>query len=190
MAGRYRGRHAAGVHARGRGRHARPGDPRERLAAGALGLLTAGGFVVGWVLFPHGPEQPVEVPAAAVAAPFAYDAVSYRKAVEQEVGHKLSDLNFAKVEEIAGLACGWEADQFDDWVAANTDDGTLNKVYIDITHRCPDRERDITAAMQRIDEARACVMPVDADPEFRALTDTKPAQAALTCVFLQSVDHS
>lgn len=189
MTVRYRGRHAPGAHACARGRHVRPVDPRERLAAGALGLLAAGGFVVGWVLFPEGAEEAVDVPAA-VAKPYAYDAADYRQAVEKEAGHKLSDLNFAKLEEIAGLACSWDDDQFADWVAANTDDGTLNKVYIDITHRCPDRERDITAAMQRIDEARSCVMPVDADPEFRALTGTKPAQAALTCAFLQSVDHS
>ncbi|HWS33176.1 MAG TPA: hypothetical protein VN408_10590 [Actinoplanes sp.] len=189
MAGRYRGRHAVGVHARARGRHARPVDPRERMAAGALGLLAAGGFVVGWVLFPDGVEESVDV-SAAVAQPYSYDAADYRRAMEREIGHELSDLNFARLEEIAGLACGWDNDQFADWVAANTDDGTLNKVYIDITHRCPDRERDITAAMQRIDESRSCVMPADADPEFRALTGTKPAQAALTCAFLQSVDHS
>ncbi|WP_203800929.1 hypothetical protein [Actinoplanes couchii] len=169
----------------------RRADPRELLAAGALGLLAAGGVVVGWALFPGGADgtERADVPAA-VAVPETYDAVGYRKAVEQEAGHKLTDLNFAKLEEIAALACGWDDDQFVDWVAANTDDDTLNKVYIDITHRCPQREKDITAAMQRIDAARSCVLPADADPDLRALADTKPAQAALTCAYMQAVDHS
>lgn len=189
MAGRYRGRHAVGVHARGQGRHARLADPRERLAAGALGLLAVGGFAVGSVLFPGRVEESADA-SAAVAEPFSYDAGDYRRALEREIGHKLSDRHFAELEEIAGLACGWADDEFADWVAANTDDGTLHEVYIDVMHRCPDRERDITAAVQRIDEARSCVMPADADPESRSLTGTRPAQAALACAGLQPADRS
>lgn len=180
----YRGRHAPGVHAAPwRGRHTQPADWQERAAAGALVLLAAGGVAVGWVLTPWAAGE-AEV-TRAVLAP--YDAGDYRAALERAAGHKLTDVNFAKIEEIAGMACGWDDDQFADWVAINTDDGTLNKVYVDISYRCPARETDITAAMQRIDEARSCVMPADADPEFLALTGKKPAQAALTCAYLKSV---
>ncbi|WP_430788705.1 hypothetical protein [Actinoplanes sp. G11-F43] len=158
-------------------------DWQERAAAGALVLLAAGGVAVGWVLMPRDPAAP----DAADVAMQPYDPGDYRAALEREAGHKLTDVNFAKIEEISGMACRWDDDQFADWVAINTDDGTLNKVYVDINYRCPGREPDITAAMQRIDEARSCVMPADADPEFLALTDTKPAQAALTCAYLKSV---
>ncbi|MEU4623943.1 hypothetical protein AB0G04_28710 [Actinoplanes sp. NPDC023801] len=188
MEERYRG-----VHTR-RALHRRRMSRRARFAAGAfavLGVLGVGAAEAG--VTPAREENTTPVAAAAPAvtvagAPLAgpaYDSAAYRTALEQQIGHPLSDTGFAEIEEVAGQVCGWDREEFAGWVAVNTDDGTLADVHLDVSHRCPEREPEITEALAVIDKARkSCRMPKTDDPQIREMTAGRPAQAALTCVLL------
>jgi hypothetical protein len=185
---RYRG-----VHTR-RALHRRRLSRRTRFAAGALAVLGAVGIgVAGAGGAPAREENTTPVAAAAPAvtvageplAASAYDPAAYRGALEKQIGHPLSDTGFAEIEEVAGQVCGWDREEFAGWVAVNTDDGTLADVHLDVSHRCPRRESEITEALAVIDKARkSCRMPRTDDPEIREMIAGRPAQAALTCVFL------
>jgi hypothetical protein len=185
---RYRG-----VHTR-RALHRRRLSRRTRVAAGALAVLGAlGAGVVEAGVTPVREENTTPVAAAAPAvtvagAPMAgpaYDPAAYRGALEKQIGHPLSDTGFAEIEEVAEQVCGWDREEFAGWVAVNTDDGTLADVHLDVSHRCPQRESEIAEALAVISKARkSCRMPKTDDPEIREMIAGRPAQAALTCVFL------
>jgi hypothetical protein len=189
MEERYRG-----VHTR-RARHRRRTSRRVRLAVGGLALLGALGAGVPQVAALRRQPAPVTAPAgfSAPAGPIVnepvaealYDAGGYRRALEEQIGHHLSDTGFAEIEEVAAQVCGWDREEFAGWVAVNTDDGTLAEVHLDVEYRCPQRETEIAEALRVIAEARkSCRMPETDDPEIREMITGKPAQAALTCVFL------
>jgi hypothetical protein len=157
--------------------------------AAALGAGAAEGGVL------QRPSAPVTAPAgfSAPAGPVVnepvgealYDADGYRKALEDQIGNHLSDTGFAEIEEVAEQVCGWDREEFAGWVAVNTDDGTLADVHLDVEYRCPQRETEIAEALRVITEARkSCKMPKTDDPEIREMIAGKPAQAAMTCVFL------
>ncbi|MEU4158587.1 hypothetical protein [Actinoplanes sp. NPDC026670] len=189
MEERYRG-----VHTR-RALHRRRTSRRTRTAVVLLALAgaVAAGVTQTGVL--RSPAQPVTAPAgySAPAGPVVnepvaealYDADGYRKALEGQIGHHLSDTGFAEIEEVAEQVCGWDREEFAGWVAVNTDDGTLADVHLDVEYRCPQRETEIAEALRVISEARkSCKMPKTDDPEIREMITGKPAQAALTCVYL------
>jgi len=170
-----------------RGVHVRPRDRRSPLAAAALGMLGAAGVaaaVAGAILY-TGHTAPAPGLPVSAGTPFVYDPAAYQRALEADIGHELTAATFARIESVAAMACGWDGDEFADWVALNADDGTLGKVHLDVSYRCPDRRPDITSALERIDLARrSCVMPSAADPQILAFVEGKPAQSALTCLFL------
>jgi hypothetical protein len=189
MEERYRG-----VHTR-RALHRRRMSRRARFAVGALAVLGALGYGVAEAGVTRSPEEGATTPVAAAApavtvageplAGSSYDPAAYRRALDSEIGHPLSDTGFAEIEEVAEQVCGWDREEFAGWVAVNTDDGTLADVHLDVSHRCPDREPEIAEALAVIDKARkSCKMPKTDDPEIREMIEGRPAQAALTCVFL------
>ncbi|KHD78187.1 hypothetical protein MB27_07010 [Actinoplanes utahensis] len=166
----------------------RPRERRGPLAAamlGALGIAGVTAALTGGVLYAEHTEAAPGLPSPAAGTPFVYDPAAYRHALEADIGHELTAASFARIEDVAGMACGWDGDEFADWVALNADDGSLGKVHLDVSYRCPDRRDDITSALERIDHARrSCVMPAGADPRILASVEGKPAQSALTCLFL------
>ncbi|WP_433795914.1 hypothetical protein [Actinoplanes sp. CA-252034] len=189
MEERYRG-----VHTR-RALHRRRTTRRTRFAVAALALAGAvgAGALQAGVL--DQPAAPVTAPAGYTApagpvvnepvAEALYDADGYRKALEGQIGHRLSDTGFAEIEEVAQQVCGWDREEFAGWVAVNTDDGTLADVHVDVEYRCPQREAEIAQALRLIDQARkSCKMPKTDDPDIREMITGRPAQAALTCVYL------
>ncbi|MEU8662854.1 hypothetical protein [Actinoplanes philippinensis] len=189
MEERYRG-----VHTR-RALHRRRRSRRTRLAVAALALAGTLGATVAQTGVLRRPATPVTAPAGytAPAGPVVnepvgealYDAVGYRQALESQIGHHLSDTGFAEIEEVAEQVCGWDREEFAGWVAVNTDDGTLADVHVDVEYRCPQREAEIAEALRVITQARtSCRMPKTDDPEIREMITGKPAQAALTCVYL------
>lgn len=170
-----------------RGVRVRPRDRRSPVAAavlGVLGVLGLAAAVTGTVLYAGHTDLAPGLPVTAGTA-FVYDPAAYQRALEADIGHDLTAATFARIEDVAGMACGWDGDEFADWVALNADDGTLGKVHLDVSYRCPDRRPEITSALERIDQARrSCVMPSGAAPEILAFVEGKPAQSALTCLFL------
>jgi hypothetical protein len=189
MEERYRG-----VHTR-RALHRRRMTRRTRVAVAVLALAGALGAGAAEAGVLRQPSAPVTAPAgfSAPAGPVVnepvaealYDADGYRKALEDQIGNDLSDTGFAEIEEVAEQVCGWDREEFAGWVAVNTDDGTLADVHLDVEYRCPQRESEIAEALRVITEAReSCRMPKTDDPEIREMIAGKPAQAALTCVFL------
>ncbi|PWK48007.1 hypothetical protein [Actinoplanes xinjiangensis] len=190
MEERYRG-----VHTR-RALHRRRMPRRARVAlvmvalAGAVGAGAAEAGVLRMaapapVTAPAGFSAPTGPVVNEPVAEALYDADGYRRALEDQIGNDLSDTGFAEIEEVAEQVCGWDREEFAGWVAVNTDDGTLADVHLDVEYRCPQRETEIAEALRVIAEARrSCTMPKTDDPEIREMIAGKPAQAALTCVFL------
>lgn len=186
MEQRYRGAHTR------RALHRRPGPRRGWMVAGAMAMLGVGvtGVAESGVL--TAAEEPTQVASPArffAAAPAGstsvYDAGAYRQALEEDIGHELSDTGFAEIEDVAERICGWDREEFAGWVAVNADDGTLADVHLDVRYRCPQRDTEIAEALRLIAEARkSCKMPDLNDPDVKAMIAGKPAQAALTCVLL------
>jgi hypothetical protein len=188
MEERYRG-----VHTR-RALHRRRTTRRTRLAVTLIALVGAAGAGALQAGVLDQPAAPTPAPAGFSASapvinePVAealYDSVGYRRALEKQIGHPLSDTGFTEIEEVAEQICGWDREEFAGWVAVNTDDGTLADVHLDVDYRCPQRENEIAEALRVIADARtSCKMPKTSDPEISDMTTGKPAQTALTCVFL------
>lgn len=190
MEERYRG-----VHTR-RALHRRRTTRRTRMAVALIALIGAAGAGAVQAGVLDRPAAPTPTPAGFSAttagtvlnepvAEALYDAAGYRRALEEQIGHPLSDTGFTEIEEVAEQVCRWDREEFAGWVAVNTDDGTLADVHLDVDYRCPQRETEIGEALRVIAEARkSCKMPKTSDPEIREMVTGKPAQAALTCVFL------
>ena len=171
-----------------RGVHARPWR-RGMLAGVALTGVTLTVAAVAGVAHAVGATETATGAAAAqtplVVATAAYSSTAYRAELEAHLGRTLPDANFAEIEAIVRKACASETDTFAAWVAATSDGNGLDRLAIDVRHGCAARLPEITATLETIAEARrTCVMPGIEDPSIQQMVAEKPAQSALTCVFL------
>lgn len=170
-----------------RGAHERPPSRRAVAAAGGAVMIVVVGGGAGLALRPAGAGvTPAARPApSAVPATFVYDPAGYRRAIESQLGHALTDANFAKLESIDRETCSWDADKFAGWVAVQSDGNTLPRLGLSVQYVCPARLPDVTAALRKIADAQqSCAMPGIDDPHVRELVAAKPAQSALLCLTL------